>query len=438
MTLTPQPPSPLGKGETRQTRPAVEAALSVPSAANLARVSFSSVVRTAIARIRRAPALPSSPVGKGARGLGLILALSLLLLAGCGIPGTVPTGGSLPGEQPMPSPTPLPVVRFPQDEAPHTDLTEWWYYTGHMQAHDAQGHEHDYGFELTFFQTLRGQLPPYYAAHFAISDITRGQFHYDERAGFEPFSAIPPAGSTQGFNLALGGWALQGVNGHDKLSATMTEYSFALSTADQLPHPVLHGGDGIIDFGSAGFSYYYSRPLLAITGTLTDHGTQLQVTGTAWMDHQWGNFISVNGAGWEWLSIQLADHTEYMLYDIRDAQNKSTALVGTAVSADGTVHEIPSSAISIEQLGTWTSPHTKGVYPSGWRVTLNMPGVAITLTPQLRDQELVTAKSTGVAYWEGAVSITGQSSGKSVTGKGYIELTGYATIPSSAQGSPLP
>ena len=98
----------------------------------------------------------------------------------------------------------------------------------------------------------------------------------------------------------------------------------------------------------------------------------------------------------------------------------------------------PNTAISIEQLGTWTSPHTKGDYPSGWRVTLNMPGVAITLTPQLRDQELVTAKSTGVAYWEGAVSIAGQSSGKNVTGKGYVELTGYATIPSSAQGSPLP
>jgi predicted secreted hydrolase len=329
-------------------------------------------------------------------------------------------------------------VRFPQDEAPHSNLTEWWYYTGHLQAHDAQGRQHNYGFELTFFQTLRGQLSPYYAAHFAISDITRGQFHYDERAGFEPISVVPPAGSAQGFKLALGGWALQGVNGHDKLSAAMTNYSFSLSAVDQLPHPALHGGNGLIGFGAAGFSYYYSRPLLAVSGTLTDHAAKLQVTGTAWMDHQWGNFISVNGAGWEWFSIQLADHTEYMLYDIRDAQNKPTALVGTAVAGDGTVRQIPSSAISIEQLGTWTSPHTKGVYPSGWRITLSQPGISLTLAPQLHDQELVTAKSTGVAYWEGTVSIAGQVSGRAVTGAGYVELTGYATIPASAQGSPLP
>ncbi len=433
MALTPRPSSPLGKGETQRRR-------SSEPARRGGLAAFTRFARTTIASIQRAASLSPSPrAGKGTRGLGLAsLLLLLLLLVGCGVPGTIPTGGSLPAAGAAPSPTPLPAVRFPQDEAPHTDLTEWWYYTGHLRARDAQGREHTYGFELTFFQTSRGQLSPYYAAHFAISDITRGQFHYDERAGFEPSSVIPPAGSTRGFHLALGGWTLQGVNGHDTLSASMTDYSFALSATDQLPQPVLHGGNGLISYGPAGFSYYYSRPLLAVAGTLTDHGTKLQVTGTAWMDHQWGNFISVNGSGWDWLSIQLADHTEYMLYDIRDAQKRTVALVGTAVAADGTVREIPSSAIHIEQLGTWTSPHTGGVYPSGWRVTLDQPGISLTLTPRLRDQELVTAKSTGVAYWEGAVSISGHSNGRAVTGEGYVELTGYATIPSSAQGSPLP
>ena len=104
--------------------------------------------------------------------------------------------GSLPARDLAPTAAPLPPVRFPQDEAPHTNLTEWWYYTGHF--HSASGHE--YGFELTFFQTLRGSLPPYYAAHYAISDISRGQFHYDQQVGFGSPSSIPPAGSTQGFH----------------------------------------------------------------------------------------------------------------------------------------------------------------------------------------------------------------------------------------------
>ena len=55
-------------------------------------------------------------------------------------------------------------------------------------------------------------------------------------------------------------------------------------------------------------------------------------------------------------------------------------------------------------------------------------GERLELTPQLQDQELFfpgfgdTAAASGVpAYWEGAVTVTGDR-----TGVGYVELTGYA------------
>ncbi len=85
-----------------------------------------------------------------------------------------------------------------------------------------------------------------------------------------------------------------------------------------------------------------------------------------------------------------------------------------------------------EVLGHWTSHVTGGVYPSGWRVTISDPAISLTLTPALLDQELVTAQSTGVAYWEGAVRITGRANGAAITGQGYVELTGYATLPPGA------
>ena len=377
----------------------------------------------------------------GARPLGAALAASLfaflLLLTGCGLPGTIATGGSLPPAKPVPSATPLPPVRFPQDEAKHHDLTEWWYYTGHF--HSASGHE--YGFELTFFQTLRGSLPPYYAAHYAISDITRGQFHYGQRVGFGAPSSIPPAGSadsTQGFHLDLDGWTAGGLNGHDQLHAAMADYSIDLSLTDALPHPILHNGNGLITYGLAGYSYYYSRPLMTVRGTIHDHGAAVAVTGQAWFDHQWGNFLTLAGSGWDWYSIQLSNHTEYMLYIIRDSQKRPLGAVGTYIAADGSAHEIPSASMRFEVFGHWTSPHTGGVYPSGWRVTISDPAVSLTLTPLLRDQELVTAQSTGVAYWEGAVGITGKAAGAPITGQGYVELTGYATLPpGSAQPGAL-
>ncbi len=367
-----------------------------------------------------------------------LLALLALLLAGCGLPGTIAQKGRIPDAGPSPTAAPLPPIAFPQDEAPHQNLTEWWYYTGHFHGTDAQGKSHEYGFELTVFQTLRGQVPPYYAAHYAISDITRGEFHYDQRVALGSLAALPQPGSTDGFNLSVQDWRVKGLNGADSLNATMSDYTIALNLKDTLPHPVQHGGNGIITYGMAGYSYYYSRPLMSVSGAIQDHGAQIQVTGQAWFDHQWGNFVSLAGSGWDWLSIQLDDHTEYMLYVIRDAQKKPISVVGTAVDADGTVGEIPSEKIEIAATGSWTSPQTGGVYPSGWTVTLPSRNVSLALTPALLDQELVTAQSTGVAYWEGAVRISGQSSGKPITGQGYVELTGYAQVPSGAQGPSVP
>ena len=371
------------------------------------------------------------------RRFAAVAALLVLLLAGCGVPGTIPQGKPLRAAAPTPTAAPLPPIQFPQDEAPHHDLTEWWYYTGHLHGSDPTGRAHEYGFELVFFQTLRGPFSPFYAAHFAVSDITAGQFHYDQRAGFASASAIPPAGSTNGFDVALGGWSVRGLGGHDALRADMPDYTIGLALSSDLP-PALEGGNGLITYGMAGFSYYYSRPLMHVTGTLTDHGAAIPVSGQAWMDHQWGNFVSLAGAGWDWYSIQLDDGTQDMLYVIRDAQKRPVSTVGTAIAADGSTREIPAAGIAIQSTGSWTSPHTGGVYPSGWRVTLPAQGLTLTLTPLLRDQELVTSQSTGVAYWEGAVRVTGMHDGRAIAGQGYVELTGYASISSAGAGATVP
>lgn len=366
-----------------------------------------------------------------------LLALVGVFAAGCATPGVISGPGQLPLAALQPTPAPLPPVRFPQDEAPHHDLTEWWYYTGHLRGTDATGRSHTYGFELTFFQTLRGDFPPYYAAHFAVSDVSGGTFHYDQRVAAGSPSDIPPPGWTGGFDLAIGGWRMRGLNGQDHLAAAMSGYGIALDLMGLKP-AVLHGGNGLITYGLAGFSYYYSRPLMRVTGAIVDHGATERVTGTAWMDHQWGNFVSLAGSGWDWYSIQLGNNTEYMLYVIRDSQKRPLSTVGTYVAPDGTASEIPAAAITTRATGAWTSPVTSGVYPSGWQVSIATHSLTLTLTPELLDQELVTAQSTGVAYWEGAVRIGGTLAGAPVSGEGYVELTGYGGVPSGASGGTAP
>jgi len=79
-------------------------------------------------------------------------------------------------------------------------------------------------------------------------------------------------------------------------------------------------------------------------------------------------------------------------------------------------------------LSHWRSPVTGANYPSGWKLELTDPRIraSLVLLPELKDQELVVYQSTGNSYWEGAVSIQGQSTGENVSGEGYVELTGYA------------
>jgi predicted secreted hydrolase len=59
--------------------------------------------------------------------------------------------------------------------------------------------------------------------------------------------------------------------------------------------------------------------------------------------------------------------------------------------------------------------------------------LVLTVTPQLRDQELYFpgVVFAGPTYWEGTVDVHGSGAG-SPTGVGYVELTGYAPpLPSS-------
>ncbi|MBV9258335.1 MAG: hypothetical protein JO215_09980 [Ktedonobacteraceae bacterium] len=358
----------------------------------------------------------------------IMVALSLLtlLLASCNFPGIVSTSAQLPqvsGTPPTPS---LPPIHLPQDEAAHKDLTEWWYYTGHLNATDARSKVHHYGFELVIFQLLRSDFPPIYASHFAISDITRGEFHYDQRRLTEPNAVIPNGSSTQGINVRVGDWTIQGLNGHDLLVANMQNYTMQLNLTGLKP-ATFHNGNGLITVGPGSFSYYYSRTRMAVAGTLIDHNQALQVSGQAWMDHQWGNFLALGVGGWDWYSIQLNNDTEMMIYAIRDTKDKVLTTYISYIDANDVDHLIPASAIHAMVLSHWTSPKTGITYPSGWKLGIKDSQLQATLTliPQLKDQELVATQSTGNVYWEGAVSINGQLAGKNISGEGYVELTGY-------------
>ena len=381
------------------------------------------------------------PIRKAAeRRVSAIAGLLALLVAACSgpilaNPPLVPVTPATLAPAPSRAPDPI-AIAFPPDDAPHDRLTEWWYYTGHL-TDEAGGR---WGFELVVFRAERGGFPVTWASHLALTDESAGTFSYAQRSEIGPQVDRSPDGG-EAFSLAVRDtsaadptgatsrpWTMSSASGPDHLSAALDDgTALEIDLLARTP-PILHDGDGWIDFGPAGGSYYYSRTRMAAGGTLTVDGRSLSVAGTAWFDHQWGDFISVGGGGWDWFAVNLDDGTDLTISLVRAADGSYPLVYGTLVDADGGTTNLARTAFEVraDPSRTWTSPATGATYPAGWTIEIPGEGLVIDLEPTVAAQELDTRATTGVIYWEGSQVVAATRDGTPVRGEAYVELTGYA------------
>ena len=152
-------------------------------------------------------------------------------------------------------------------------------------------------------------------------------------------------------------------------------------------------------------------------------GEDFNVTGLSWLDREWStSALAPDQVGWDWFSLQLSDGTDLMLYNIRQTDGSADASSsGTLTYADGSTRPLKKGDFEIVVEDTWASPEG-GRYPSRWTVRVPRDGLDIEVVPVIADQELFTT----VRYWEGAVDVEGSCDKQPITGRGYVELTGYA------------
>ncbi|MFQ5478309.1 MAG: lipocalin family protein [Candidatus Binatia bacterium] len=304
---------------------------------------------------------------------------------------------------PMCMDSPTGQVVFPADEAVHAENLEWWYWTGHLQTADGRW----FGFEHVFFIT-RINGAAFQMVNHSITDISAGRFEYDVKLG--PWDGHQPE---LGFDFSQDGLTAQGYDGVDLLHGQLPGSTMDIQLR-AIKSPVLQHGDGYQDYPTGGFTYYYSRERMEISGSLVVDETPLQVTGLGWFDHQWGDLLQISGAGWDWFGIQLDDDREIMAAIVHDTDGP-VLVTGSITDADCSTTELLEGQVVATSLGQWTSPTTGCVYPMGW--DLQIDGINLTLTPVLEDQELITPVSR---YWEGAAVVSGDASGRA-----YVELVGY-------------
>ena len=268
-----------------------------------------------------------------------------------------------------------------------------------------------------------------YLAHLAVTDVTGRRFYFRDRISR---AGLGKAGAdATRLNVWLDQWRAESPEQSEQHRLTAKAEGVALTlTLDPAKPLVIHGERGISKKGAAAgqASHYYSFTRLKTAGTLTLGTESYRVTGTSWMDHEFGSAdLSADLAGWDWFSIQLADKRDLMIYRLRHTDGTSDqASSGTLVFPDGHTQHLSANDIQLTPLDTWTSPTSKATYPSRWQVTIPSLELSLKLTPRLADQELRTTRSTQVTYWEGAMAVEGSEKGQAIKGQGYVELTGYA------------
>lgn len=326
---------------------------------------------------------------------------------------------------------------FPRDHGAHLDFqTEWWYYTGNLDADDGT----QFGYELTIFRTAT--VPPgdpaapdsplaasqIYFGHFAISNITTEQHALSERIGRPGLGQA--AASTKRLDLRLHDWTVK-MDDAERMRLRAADGPIAIDLLLDPQKPfVIHGEDGAHQKsgvpGQASHYITYSR--LGTTGTVTWDGEPHTVEGLSWMDHEFGSdALGDEQVGWDWFALQLGNGEDIMVYQIRERDGTVAPVSsGSLVGPEGARTEIRESDFEKEITGRWKSPATGANYPMGWR--LRFPGYegVLEVIPFFPEQEMVTERSVGTSYWEGAVRIEGIWRGKPVTGRGYVELVGYA------------
>jgi predicted secreted hydrolase len=154
----------------------------------------------------------------------------------------------------------------------------------------------------------------------------------------------------------------------------------------------------------------------------------MAVNKVSWMDHEFGSADLAEGlVGWDWFSLQLDNDHDIMAYGLRRADGTfDSASSATLVWPNGSSKSFSLEEVRVSVQGHWTSPVSGATYPNQWTFSIPSEEVKLMISPRMAHQELVTRRSTGVTYWEGAVDVTGLWKGRDIQGQGYVELTGYA------------
>ena len=324
------------------------------------------------------------------------------------------------------------VLRLPADHGSHpAHRIEWWYYTGNLETDRGRR----FGYQITFFRVGIDTAPinpskwsvrDLLMAHVAVTDAAGGRHLFAERVSR---AGVGWAGaSPRDLRVWNEDWEVRLEYGRHRLQARDPRFAIDLLASEDRP-PVLHGERGFSQKGSSAgnATHYYSLTRMPTEGFVTLDGERFAVKGDTWMDHEFGtSFLEIQQQGWDWFSIQMADGADLMMFQMRRADGSlDPHSSGTIVRPGQPNRRLVASDFTLTPGRLWGASGSAARYPVEWRISVPDEQLELRVRPIVDAQELTGARS-GVSYWEGAIDVEGTRAGQPVTGRGYLEMTGYS------------
>lgn len=331
-------------------------------------------------------------------------------------------------------------ISFPMDEGKHDSFMkypkEWWYVNFHLVGCSTEA---EYGAFVAFIKIAQNLF-------FSISDVNQKKIYTDTKFG------ILTAAKNK-LNLCLNGLSNKDYFYTKSMADNLVPFQYKLiahgidreqdnqvMNLDVDMHcvkpPMIVGGDGLVHIGN-GWSYYYCQTKIEVSGSITVHGTTEDVTGYAWIDHQWGNFnmLPSERVSWEWFSIKLDDLREIVVGDTwwdntgKRCGNISKGL--NLINANNVTEVLVDYKIT--PLDFWTDPISKRKFASKWRLTEPTKPIDLTINVDFNNQMMPTIGNPSTmkfiarifpcsSFWEGSCSVSGTIGSVSTSGKAYTEL----------------
>lgn len=343
-----------------------------------------------------------------------------------GAPDLMSLIGSL-SEEGFERPSPTWKLSLPKDHGEHSaSRMETWQLSTHLQ--NEKGELSAFQFSFLRLSVVPPSAPPptsvwdvreLYRGHVTFTHAELDQAVSEERlARGMPRLAGYDAGAGE---LRIDNWFLEFGDDHTapkfNLYATVQDEAVVKLVMRQEKNAI-----ALEPEGNNALFVGYSLTRLTVEGAIDRGLGEETVSGTAWLDHSWGD-LPLPGIGpvaRDRLLFQLDDGTDFSVVRSRRTDGRgSPSMIAIVVASDGMVSTFDSENVQMTATRTWRHEATGTEYPVAWR--LEAPELDIYIEPLIDAQ----VHDFSTPFWSGVVTLTGTRRDISVSGTGTLLLTGY-------------